>query len=180
VPGDSKYINGVSYFVADVPGLTQLASEIKTTNSVSAETIAKLQSPDTNRVEQLNAPNADVISVLSGWKTSTWAVPTVAQELRLMGHEKVFEGTAKQPLAKTTIYYRKEAKDIFDNVKKSVPEFANADVMQNEEIPAAYNSPVVVVLGQGFSTPSMLTIYGRIARPAFNFENMGLKVNSFT
>jgi len=180
VPGDSKYINGASYFVANVPGITEMASEIKATNSLTPETIAKLQSPDTNRVEQLNAPNADVISVLSGWKTSTWAVPTVAQELRLMGHQKVFEGTAKQPLAKTTIYYRKEAKDIFDNVKKSVPEFANADVMQNEEIPAAYNSPVVVVLGQGFSTPGILTIYGRLARPAFNFENMGLKVKSFT
>ena len=124
--------------------------------------------------------SSEVISVLSGAKTSAWAVPTVAQELRLMGHDKVFEGSSKQPLAKTTIYYRHEAKDIFDNVKKSVPEFANADVVQNEEIPAAYNSPVVVVLGQGFTTPGIVSIYGRIARPAFNFNNLGRKVNSFT
>jgi len=180
VPGDSRYINSVSYFVPDLTGLAEVSTEIKTNTTLSPQTIANLQSPETNRVEQLNAPNSDVISVLSGMKTSAWAVPTVAQELRLMGHGKVFEGSSKQPLAKTTIYYRREAKDIFDNVRKSVPEFANADVVQNEEIPAAYNSPVVVVLGQGFTTPSIVSIYGRIARPAFNFDNLGRKVNSFT
>lgn len=180
VPGDSRYINGVSYFLPNLPLLTELMTDIKNNNSVSPEMIAKLQAPDTKRVETLNAPNADAISVLSGWKTSAWAVPAVAQELRLMGHDQVYEGLSKQPLARTTIYYRHEAKDIFDNVKKSVPEFANVDVMQNDEIPASYNTPVVVVLGQGFTTPSVISIYGRIAKPALNFNNLGRKVNSFT
>ena len=180
VPGDSKYINSVSYFVANPPLLAELMTQVRDTNAVSPELVAKLQQTDTKRVETLNAPNADAISVLTGWKTAAWAVPTVAQELRLMGHDQVYEGTAKQPLAKTTIYYRHEAKDIFENVKKSVPEFANVDVMQNDEIPAAYNTPVVVVLGQGFTTPSVVSIYGRIAQPALNFENLGRKVNSFS
>jgi LCP family protein required for cell wall assembly len=180
VPGDSKYIGGVSYFVANMPALAEVAAEVKTNTKISPELIAKLQSGESRRVEELNAPNADVITVLSGWKTSTWAVPTVAQELRLLGHEKVFEGSSKQPLARTTIYYRREAKDNLEIVKKSVPEFATADIVLNDQIPAQYNSPVVVVLGQGFSTPNLVSIYGRIARPAFNFEDLGTKVNSFT
>jgi polyisoprenyl-teichoic acid--peptidoglycan teichoic acid transferase len=180
VPGDSKYIGGVSYFVADMPMLAQVANEINTNTQVSAELMAKLQAGETNRVEVLNAPNADVVSVLSGMKTSTWAVPTVAQELRLMGHQKVYEGTTKEPLAKTTIYYRKEVKDLCGAMLKAVPEFQGADVVQNDQIPAQYNSPMVVVLGTGFNTPSLTAIYGRIASPAFNFENFGRKVNSFS
>jgi hypothetical protein len=163
-----------------MPLLAQVATEVKTNTQVSPEMQAKLQSDTSRRVEELNSPNADVITVLSGWKTSAWAVPTVAQELRLMGHEKVYEGASKQPLAKTTIYYRHEAKDNLEIIKKSVPEFAGADIVPNDQIPAQYNSPVVVVLGQGFTTPNLVSIYGRIARPAFNFENLGRKVNSFT
>jgi len=180
VPGDAKYIGGVSYFVANMPLLAQVASEVKTNTQLTPAMQAKLQSGDSRRIEELNAPNADAITVLSGAKASAWAVPTVAQELRLLGHEKVYEGSTKQPLAKTTIYYRHEAKDNFELIKKSVPEFANADIVPNDQIPAQYNSPVVVVLGPGFTTPNLVSLYGRIARPAFNFENLGKKVNSFS
>jgi len=180
VPGDAKYISGISYFVANVPMLTQVTADVKASTQISPELQAKLQSGDSRRVEELNAPNADVISVLSGAKTSSWAVPTVAQELRLMGHQKVYEGTTKQPLPKTTIYYRKEAKENCGAMLKAVPEFAGADVILNDQIPTQYNSPIVVVLGNGFSTPNLVSIYGRICKPAFDFENLGKKVNSFS
>jgi hypothetical protein len=36
------------------------------------------------------------------------------------------------------------------------------------------------VLGNGFTTPSLVSIYGRIAKPAFDFENLGHKINSFS
>lgn len=180
LPGDSKYIGGVSYFVANETAVPQVAAQIKANTRISPELLAKLQAPDTRRVEELNSPTTDAISVLSGWKDSVWAVPTVAEELRLLGHEKVYEGATKQPLAKTTVYYRHEAKDNCELVKKTVPELANADYVLNDEIPAQYNSPLVVVLGTGFTTPNMVSIYGRIAKPAFNFEDLGRKVNSFS
>jgi len=180
VPGDSKYIGGLSYFVSSPTLLAQAATEIKTSTQLSPAMQAKLSLGQTRRVEELNAPNADVISVLSGAKTVSAAVPTVAQELRLMGHTKVYEGASKQPLDVTTIYYRHEAKDNGELVKKSVPEFANAQLVQNDQIPSAYNSPVVVVLGTGFATPAIVSIYGRIAAPAVNIDNLGKKVSSFT
>jgi LCP family protein required for cell wall assembly len=82
VPGDAKYISGASYYVANAPLIAQIATEVKTSTQLSPELMAKLQAPDSRRVEELNAPNADAISVLSGWKTSAWAVPTVAEEPR--------------------------------------------------------------------------------------------------
>jgi len=105
----------------------------------------------------------------------------VAEELRLLGHEKVFEGgLSKQVHARTTMYYRGEAKKAIENLKNSVPELANADVVQNDEVATQYNSPVVVVLGPDFATPNILTIYGRTLRPAVQLENLGRIVKSFT
>ncbi len=180
VPGDAKYMSGVSYFVADTAMIARLAAEVKADTRISPGLLARLASDDTRRVEELNAPNADVISVLSGHKSSAWAVPTVAEELRLMGHQKVYEGSTKEPLARTTIYYRREAKENCGAMLQAVPEFEGADVVQNDEIPSRYNSPVVVVLGQGFDTPNMVSIYGRICRPAFDFKDLGRKVDSFS
>lgn len=180
VPGDAKMISGASYFVANLPLLAEIATDVKANTQISPGLRAKLSAPESRRVETLNAPDADVITVLSGWKTAAWAVPTVAQELRLLGHQTVYEGSSKQPLARTTIYYRTEAKENFEKVKSAVPEFATADFVLNDQIPAQYNSPVVVVLGQGFNTPNLVSIYGRICRPAFEFEDLGKKVNSFT
>lgn len=97
-----------------------------------------------------------------------------------MGHQKVYEGSTKEPLARTTIYYRREAKENCGAMLQAVPEFEGADVVQNDEIPSRYNSPVVVVLGQGFDTPNMVSIYGRICRPAFDFKDLGRKVDSFS
>gem|GEM_PF-281491 len=179
VPGDSRMISGVSYFVADMPLLAQVTLEVKANTLISPELKAKLQAPVTRRVEELNGPDADAISVLSGWKTSTWAVPTVAQELRLFGHDKVFEGQSKQPLARTTVYFRHEAKEACKKIKESVPELGNADVVLNDQIPVQYNSPVVIVLGQDFKTSNLVSIYGRICQPAFNFQNLGRKVVFF-
>jgi len=179
VPGDSKYIGGVSYFVADLPMTALVAGEVKTNTQISAATLAKISAGETNRVEQLNPPNADVISVLAGSKASAWAVPTVAQELRLMGHQRIYEGASKEPYAKTTVYFRKEAKDNCAAMLKAVPELAGADVAQNDTLTAQVNSPIVVVLGDHFSTPNLTALYGRICQPAFNFENLGAKPTSF-
>jgi len=118
--------------------------------------------------------------VLAGSRSVAWMVPTVAQQLRLMGHERVFEGQAKQVHNRTTIIYRKEAKENSENVKNSVPEFADADVIENDDIASDYNSPVVVVLGTGFATPNLVSIYGRLMKPTLDFENMGERVKSFS
>lgn len=179
VPGDAKNIGGASYFVANMPLLAQVASEVKLNTSISPELRAKLASPDSRRVEELYGPNADVVTVLGGTKAVAWMVPTVAEELRMMGHEKVFEGLAKQAHTKTTIIYRKEAKDRLDGLKASVPELAGADFVQDDQIAGQYNSPVVVVLGSNFATPNLISIYGRVMKPTVNFENLGKRVTSF-
>jgi len=179
-PGDSRYIAGVSYFIANDPLLAEVTTEIKQTNQISDELKAKLNSPDSRRVEELYGPNADVITVLAGTKGVSYAVPTVAQELRVLGHQKVFEGTAKQVHERTTIIYRKEAKASCAAIVKSVPEFANADVVLDDQIAGQYNSPVVVVLGGNFTTPSLVSIYGRVIEPAVNVRNFGKKLKSFS
>jgi hypothetical protein len=108
-------------------------------------------------------------------------VPVVAEELRLLGHEKVFEGgLSKQVHARTTLYYRGEAKKASENLKKSVPELADADEVQNDQVAIQYNSPVVVVLGPNFATPNILSIYGRAMKPAVQLENLGKPVKYFT
>ncbi len=180
LPGDAKNIGGVSYYVANMPMLAQVATEIKQNTFLTPELTAKLASPESRRVEELYGPDADVVTVLSGTKGVAWMVPTVAQELRMMGHEKVFEGAAKQVHQKTTVIYRKEAKERCDAILKSVPELAGADVVQNDQVAGQYNSPVVVVLGSNFATPNLVSIYGRVMKPAVDFTNMGKRVKSFS
>lgn len=183
IPGDSKTIGGVSYFVANEQALGELMTEVRYNNQISPELIARLQQSQSqgsqSRVEQLYDPTADVITVLASGKGTSGAVPIVAQELRLLGHQKVFEGQAKQPGANTAIYHRAQAKDAAENLKKSIPEFANAQVELSDPITAQYNSPIVIVLGNGFATPGLLSIYGRVLQPAVQIENLGRKVKSF-
>ncbi|MFH1151066.1 MAG: LCP family protein, partial [Actinomycetota bacterium] len=180
IPGVTKTIGGVSYYVANPAMIASVATEVKTSTSLSPELIAGMGSEESRRVELLYGPNADVTTVLASSKGGTGAVPVVAEELRLMGHEKVFEGTAKQALPSTVIYYRKEAKQNAETVKNSIPEFADATLTQDDQIAGSYNSPVVIVLGKGFATPPMMSIYGRVLRPAFEVQNFGRKVKSFT
>lgn len=179
VPGDSPTIGGVSYFVANMPLLAEMTTEIKQNNWISPALEAELQSTASQRAEELNAPNADVITILAGSKNAASAVPTVAQELRLMGHEKVFEGQSKQVYQKTTLTYRQEATANLQGIRKSIPEFANADEAENQQIPEQYNSPIVVFLGSDFTTPSLLSIYGRVITPAVNINNLGVRVKAF-
>ncbi len=176
--GTSPYIGGVSYFVADMPLLADTVTQIKQDNWISPDLKAKLESP-TQRVEELNAPNADVITVLAGSKGVASAVPTVAQELTFMGHEKVYQGQSKEIYGNTVIIYRKEARDNLKSITKAIPEFANAQVVQDQQIPGKYNSPIVVILGSNFTTPNMLAIYGRVMTPAVDISNFGKPAKPF-
>lgn len=180
VPGEAKFINGGSYFVANRTLLSELTDEVERNNVISAALRARLQSPESRRVEELYGPDADVITVLAGSKGVAWMVPTIAEELRLMGHEKVFEGQARQVHQKTTVIYRKEAKERCSALVKSVPEFEGADVVLDDEIAGQYNSPIVVVLGSSFTTPNLISIYGRVMKPAVDVERLGRPVKSFS
>jgi hypothetical protein len=179
LPGDSPTIGGISYFVQNAQLLAQITTEVKQNNWLSPDLLAKLQTPSSSPAAVLNSPNADVISVLSGSSSSAWAVPTVARELTLMGHKQVIQGHTRQPQSRTTIYYRREALANCQAVIKSIPELSSADVVESTQIPVSYNSPVVVVLGSKFTTPSLLSIYGRICKPAFDFQNLGTVVNAY-
>jgi len=85
LPGDSPTIGGISYFVQNAPLVAQITNEVKQNNWLSPDLLAKLQVPSSSPAALLNAPNADVISVLSGSSSSAWAIPIVARELTLMG-----------------------------------------------------------------------------------------------
>jgi len=177
VPGDSPTIGGVSYFVQNAPLLAQITTEIQQNNWLSPDLEAKLQS-NNSRAAVLNAPNADVITVLGTSKNTTPAVPVVTEELRLMGHQQVTPGMTNVPVPRTTVYFRAEAKDNGAGMLKSVPELAGANVVQNDQLAVQYNSPIVVVLGPEFVTPGLTSIYGRIAAPALNVE-LGAKQSTF-
>jgi LCP family protein required for cell wall assembly len=184
IPGTPKNIGGLSYYVVNEPAVAQLVSEVEANTQVSPEMMADLQrfeAGSQSRVEEVYGPDADVITVLGGARKSTWAVPVVAEELRLLGHEKVFEGgLSKEVHARTTVYYRGEAKKACEHLKKSVPELADADEVQNDQVAIQYNSPLVVVLGPDFVTPNILSIYGRTIKPAVQLDNLGKQVKSFT
>lgn len=179
MPGDARNIGGASYVVANMPLVAQLATEVKQDTFISPELSAKLASPNSRRIEEVYGPDADVATVLSGTRGVAWMVPTVAQQLRMMGREKVFEGAARQVHQKTTIIYRKEAKERSAEIRDSVPEFADAVMVQDDEIAGEYNSPVVIVLGGGFTTPNLISIYGRVMKPAVEFKSLGSSVKSF-
>jgi len=182
VPGDAKMIGGVSYFIPNEQLFAQMAAEIRENTEISADILAKLQSYETStqgRVEEVFGPDADVITVLAGSRNVTGAVPVIAEELRLLGHDKVFEGQAKQVHDRTTIIFRPEARKNAEKLRSTVPELAGADLAENADISKQYNSPVVVVLGKGFSAPPLVSIYGRVISPALNIEKLGSKVNSF-
>ncbi|MBN1290133.1 MAG: LCP family protein [Actinobacteria bacterium] len=183
VPGVAKNIGGASYFVADEELIPSIAQEVNLTNQLSPELMVKINNasildPNNERVQTLNAPDADVITVLGTGKSTTAAVPTVAAQLRLLGHTEVHEGKANSPHGTTTIYFRGEAKDMAADLKNSIPEFKNADLVQDHEVAVDYNSPIVVVLGTAFQAPPLVSIYGRVMIPSVDFENLGKKVNS--
>ncbi len=180
VPGDARTISGASYFIPNMPMLAEIATEVKQNTWISPELSAKLASPESTRVEELNSPNSDVITVVAGTKALMGAVPIVAEELRLLGHEKVFEGLANQVHMKTLIMYRPEAKERFQSIKSSIPELAGAGVVEDATVPSQYNSPVVLVLGSDFATPSMMAIYGRMLKPAIDVDSFGKRVKSFS
>lgn len=183
VPGVSKNIGGASYFVADDELISKIAVEVNETNTISAELQAEIDAanildPNHERVQTLNAPDADVITVLGTGTSVNTNVPTVASALRLMGHAEVYEGKAKSSHATTTIYYRGEAKDMAAQLQASVPEFAPAELIQDNEVATDYNSPIVVVLGTAFQSPPLVSIYGRVMIPSLDFESLGKQVNS--
>jgi polyisoprenyl-teichoic acid--peptidoglycan teichoic acid transferase len=180
VPGEARNIKGASYFIANMPLMAEIATDVKQDTLVSPELSAKLASPESTRVEELNSPNSDVITVVAGTRGMVGAVPIVAEELRLLGHEKVFEAMANQVHMKTLILYRPEAKERFQAIKSSIPELAQAGVVEDATVPTQYNSPVVVVLGSDFATPSLTAIYGRMIQPAINVESFGKRVKSFS
>jgi LCP family protein required for cell wall assembly len=180
VPGDAQMIKGASYFVPNMPLLAEIGADIKQDTLMSPELVAKLASTESTRVEELNAPDSDVVTVVAGSRSMLGAVPTVAEELRLLGHQKVFEGLANQVHEKTLIIYRPEAKQRFEEIRSSIPELAGVGVVEDTAVPSQYNSPVVVVLGGDFATPGMTAIFGRILKPAINVESFGKRVKSFS
>jgi LCP family protein required for cell wall assembly len=179
VPGSAQYIKGVSYFVSDPTLITRMVKQVESDNWISSELAEKLKNDGVSRADILNAPDADAISVLSGTSSSAWAVPTVAQELKVMGHTKVTQGHTRQPLSKTTVYYRPEARTNCRAIIKSIPELEDADVFESKEVATIYNTPVVIVLGSKFTTPNLVSIYGRICKPAFAFQDLGTLVKAF-
>lgn len=183
LPGHSQTIGGASYFLADEPRVAEIMAEVKNNTEISPELMARLQvysQGNQSQVQELYSPTSDVITVLSSGKAGIGAVPTVAEELRLLGHQKIFEGMANQVLPKTTIYHRREAKGISEDIKKTVTEFADADVVLNDQVTSQYNSPIVVILRAGFATPNLLSLYGRVLKPAVNVNNLGRRVKSFS
>ena len=180
VPGAAENVGGVSYYVPNANLLTQMTDAVESRNWIEPSLLSKLQDQNVSSpAKVLNAPNADVVTVLSGSSTSAPAVYTVARELKLLGHQQVVEGQAKQTTAATTVYYRSEAKANYKEIVKSIPELSKADAVEDQEVPTSYNSPVVIVLGSRFTTPAVLSLYGRICQPALNFDNLGEVVHSF-
>jgi LCP family protein required for cell wall assembly len=180
VPGDAKTINGASYFIPNMPLLAEIATDVKQDTWMSPELISKLASPESTRVEELNSPDSDVVTVVAGTRSLLGAVPVVAKELRLLGHEKVFEGLANQVHMKSLIIYRPEAKQRFEAIRGSIPELDSAGIVEDATVPSQYNSPVVIVLGSDFATPSMTAVYGRMLKPAVNVDSFGKRVKSFS
>jgi polyisoprenyl-teichoic acid--peptidoglycan teichoic acid transferase len=180
VPGSAQYISGVSYFVSDPKRIARMSAQVDKKNWISNALLAELKGDGVSRAVMYVAPDADVVTVLSGSNSSASAVPIVVNELKLLGHELVNQGgKSKQPLARTTVYYRPEAEANAHRMVKYIPELENADFQESQEAAQAHNSPVVIVLGSKFKTPSLVSLYGRISTPALDIETFGEKVHSF-
>lgn len=181
LPGTAKFISGGSYYVADMPKVAALMTEVKQNTQLSPELLASLQSVNgQGQVEQLYNPTADVIRVLGSGRSSAGVTSIVSQQLRLLGHETVTEGQAKEPLTNSAMYHRREAKEACEEIKKTIPELAGADVFFSDEVTSQHNSPVVIVLGTNFTTPGLVATYGRLLQPAIDLESLGKKGRSFT
>lgn len=177
IPGVPKNIAGASYYVPDMEKLAELVEEVKKNTEVSDTLLAsiKASSLGSTVVEELYSPTADVIKVLGSGKNSGFAVSIVAEKLRLLGHEKVSEGFAKYPVTSTTIYHRREAKRAGEGVKSSLPELTGAELVLSDEITSEHNSPIVVVLRQGFVPENLVSFYGRLSRPALEIGEISKK-----
>jgi hypothetical protein len=177
IPGQAQYVQSVSYWVANQPLVMQMASQVQATNWIPPDLVAKFQTPNHGRAAVLNPPNADVITVLNGG-TAAPAAATVTQELTMMGHQQVIPG--KGPASpQTIVYYRIEAAANAQKILKAMPELAAAQVVQNQQVPTTYNSPIVIVLGGNFASPPLIATYGRLMIPALDFPNLGETFTAF-
>ena len=179
VPGAAQYVQGISYWVANQPLVNQMASQVDMSNWMSPDLLARFQAQAHTRAAVLNAPNADVITVLSGAGSSAPAASTVTQELTLMGHQEVLPGKAPAS-PQTIVYFRSEAQANAQAILKAIPELAGAQIVQNQQVPTTYNSPVVIILGSNFASPPLLATYGRLVTPALDFPNLGQTFTSFS
>ncbi len=177
IPGVPKNIAGASYYVPDTTKLAELISEVKKNTQVSEKILAsiKASSGGSTVVEELYSPTADVIKVLGSGRNSIYAVSIIAEKLRLLGHEKVFEGIARYPVNTTTIYHRKEAKRASLGIKSSLPDLSGAELVLSDELTSANNSPIVVVLRQGFVPENLVSFYGRLSAPALKIGRLSEK-----
>jgi len=96
----------------------------------------------------------------------------------MMGHQQVISGKAPAS-PQTIVYFRSEAQANAAKILKAMPELASAQVVQNQQVPTTYNSPIVVILGTGFASPPLVATYGRIMVPALDFPNMGETFTAF-
>jgi len=178
IPGAVQYVQSVSYWVANQELVTQMASQVEASNWIPPDLVARFQTPAHTRAAVLNAPYADVITVLSSAGASAPAAATVTQELTLMGHQQVVPGKAPAS-PQTIVYFRSEAQANAAAILKAMPELAAAQVVQNQQVPTTYNSPIVIILGSNFATPPLIATYGRLMIPAVDFPNMGQMFTSF-
>ena len=145
VPGTSKVIGGVWYFIVDEPGFESMLTAFRTKQEVDSGV------EDQARADEAGKAGMKVM-VLNGAGTPGLAA-SAAEELQEAGYSDVKTGNAESRYSSTTIYYAGDRSDKAGMVAAGLEGVREPVIQGSDSLTSAHGVEVLVVLGSDYRAP---------------------------
>jgi polyisoprenyl-teichoic acid--peptidoglycan teichoic acid transferase len=144
-PGTPKVINGVWYYLVDMPEFQSMLSTFKTKQVVDPKSEEQSSSSASAR--------ASISVVLLNGTGTPGLAGSVASELQKAGFSNVRTGNSESTYSKTTIYYADDNSSKAGMVAADLAGVQEPMIESSDAITSKQNSDVVVVLGTDYAKP---------------------------
>jgi LCP family protein required for cell wall assembly len=145
VPGKSKVIGGVWYYIVDMPQFQSMLETFKTKQEVDAkveeQASANISSRSTTKLAVLNGSGDPGLA------------SAVASELAQAGYIGIKTGNAESRYSKTTIYYTGDESSKAGMIAADLAGVQEPMIQSNDGLTSSHGVDVVVVLGSDYVKP---------------------------
>ncbi len=145
VPGRTRVMNGVWYYIADMQQFQSMLDTFKTKQEVDASVEEQASSEGSSR-------SGMKVAVLNGAGTPGLAA-AVAEALAKEGYTGVKTGNAESRYSTTTIYYSDDESEKAGLVAADLAGAEEPAIQSSDELTSRYGVEVLVVLGADYQSP---------------------------